>query len=44
MGINKFRTGAMVCKQLGFADYEETTAKKRTHKENLLAEIDQVAP
>ena len=31
-------------KQLGFADYEETTAKKRTMKEKFLAEMDQVVP
>ena len=27
-------------KQLGFADYEQTTAKKRTKKEKFLAEMD----
>jgi len=31
-------------KQLGFADYEQTTAKKRTKKEKFLAEMDQVVP
>ena len=30
-------------KQLGFADYEQPTAKKRTKKEKFLAEMDQVA-
>ena len=29
-------------KQFGFSDYEQTTAKKRTKKEKLLAEMDQV--
>ena len=29
-------------KQLGFSDYEQTTAKKRTKKEKFLAEMDQV--
>ena len=31
-------------KQLGFADYEQSTAKKRTKKEKFLAEMDQVVP
>ena len=31
-------------KQLGFSDYEQTTAKKRTKKVNFLAEMDQVVP
>ena len=31
-------------KQLGFADYEQTTAKKRTKKEKFLADMDQVVP
>ena len=31
-------------KQLGFADYEQTTAQKRTKKEKFLAEMDQVVP
>ena len=31
-------------KQLRFADYEQTTAKKRTKKEKFLAEMDQVVP
>ena len=31
-------------KQLRFADYEQTTAKKRTNKEKFLAEMDQVVP
>ena len=34
----------MGVKQLGFADYEQTTAKKRTKKEKFLAEMDQVVP
>ena len=34
----------MGCKQLGFAHYEQTTAKKRTKKEKFLAEMNQVAP
>jgi len=31
-------------KQLGFSDYEQTTAKKRTKKEKFLSEMDQVVP
>jgi IS5 family transposase len=31
-------------KQLGFADYELTTAKKRTKRENFLAEMEAVVP
>ena len=31
-------------KQLAFSDYEQSTAKKRTKKEKLLAEMDQVVP
>ena len=31
-------------KQLGFADYKQTTAKKRTKKEKFLADMDQVVP
>ncbi len=31
-------------KQLGFADDEQTTAKKSTKKEKFLAEMDQVVP
>ena len=31
-------------KQLGFSDYEQSTAKKRTKKEKFLAEMDQVVP
>jgi IS5 family transposase len=31
-------------KQLGFAVYEQTFAKKRTKKEKFLAEMDQVCP
>jgi IS5 family transposase len=31
-------------KQLGFADYEESTAKKGTKKKKFLAEMDQVVP
>ena len=34
----------MGCKQLGFADYEQTTAKNRTKKEKFFAEMDQVVP
>jgi IS5 family transposase len=29
-------------KQLGFSDYEQTTAKERTKKEKFLPEMDQV--
>jgi len=31
-------------KQLGFSDYEQTTAKKRTKKEKFLAEMEKVVP
>jgi transposase, IS5 family len=31
-------------KQLGFSDYEQTTAKMLTKKEKYLAEMDQVVP
>jgi IS5 family transposase len=31
-------------KQLGFSDYEQTTAKKRTKREKFLAEMDAVVP
>ena len=31
-------------KQLGFSDYEQSTAKKRTKKEKFLSEMDQVVP
>jgi transposase, IS5 family len=31
-------------KQLGFGDYEQTTAKKRTRREKFLDEMDQVVP
>jgi len=31
-------------KQLGFGDYEQSTAKKRTKREKFLAEMDQVVP
>ena len=31
-------------KQLGFSDYEQSTAKKRTKREKFLAEMDQVVP
>jgi IS5 family transposase len=31
-------------KQLGFGDYEQTTAKKRTKREKFLAEMDAVVP
>ncbi len=31
-------------KQLGFGDYEQTTAKKRTKCEKILADMDQVVP
>jgi IS5 family transposase len=34
----------MGCKQLGFGDYEQTTAKKRTKREKFLDEMDQVVP
>ena len=31
-------------KQLGFADYEQSTAKKRTKREKFLAEMEKVVP
>jgi len=31
-------------KQLGFGDYEQTTAKKRTNREKFLADMEQVVP
>jgi IS5 family transposase len=31
-------------KQLGFGEYEQTTAKKRTKREKFLAEMDAVVP
>ena len=31
-------------KQLGFSDYEQSTAKKRTKREKFLAEMEQVVP
>jgi hypothetical protein len=34
----------MVSKQLGFGDYEQTTAKKRTRRERFLAEMEAVVP
>ncbi|CAK6701309.1 hypothetical protein BBFGKLBO_03073 [Synechococcus sp. CBW1107] len=34
----------MGSKQLGFGDYEQTTAKKRTRRERFLAEMEKVVP
>jgi IS5 family transposase len=34
----------LVGKQLGFSDYEQSTSKQRTKRENFLAEIEQVVP
>jgi IS5 family transposase len=31
-------------KQLGFEDYEQSTAKKQTKRERFLSEMDQVVP
>jgi hypothetical protein len=31
-------------KQLGFGDYEEPTAKKRTRREKVLADMEQMVP
>ncbi len=31
-------------KQLGFGDYEQSTAKKQTKREKFLAEMEQVVP
>ena len=36
--------GVMGGKQLGFGDYEQATAKKRTWREHFLAEIEKVVP
>ena len=38
------RTGVMGSKQLGFGDYEQTTAKKRTKRERFLGEMEKVVP
>jgi len=38
------RTGLMGGKQLGFSDYELTTAKKQTKRQNFLSEMEVVAP
>jgi len=37
-------TGLMGGKQLGFGDYEQTTAKKRTRRERFLTEMEAVVP
>ena len=34
----------MGSKQLGFGDYEQATAKKRTRRERFLAEMEKVVP
>jgi IS5 family transposase len=34
----------MGSKQLGFGDYEQSTAKKRTRRERFLAEMESVVP
>ena len=34
----------MCANQLGFSDYEQSTAKKRTKKEKFLADMDQLVP
>jgi transposase, IS5 family len=36
--------GVMGVKQLGFGDYEQATAKKRTRRERSLAEMEKVVP
>jgi IS5 family transposase len=36
------RTGVMSDKQLGFSDYELTTAKKQTKREKFLSEMEAV--
>jgi IS5 family transposase len=38
------RTGLMGGRQLGFSDYEQTTAKKQTKREKFLAEMEVVVP
>jgi IS5 family transposase len=37
-------TGLMGDNQLGFGDYEQSTAKKQTKREKFLAEMDNVVP
>ena len=34
----------MGCKQLGFGDYVQSAAKKRTRRERFLAEMESVVP
>ena len=34
----------MVTKQLGFGDYEQATAKKRTRRERFLSEMEKAVP
>ena len=42
--LSQFRTGVMGGKQLGFSDYELTTAKKQAKREKCLAEMEAVVP
>ena len=38
------RTGFMGSKQLGFGDYEQATAKRRTRRERFLDEMEKLVP
>jgi hypothetical protein len=42
--LPQFWTGLMGGKQLGFSDYELTTAKKQTKRERFLSEMEEVDP
>jgi len=42
--LSQARTGVMGGKQLGFSDYELTTAKKQTKREKFLSEMEAVVP
>jgi transposase, IS5 family len=42
--LTQARTELMGGKQLGFSDYEQTTAKKQTKREKILAEMEAVDP
>ena len=43
-GQVKSSTAVKVGKQLGFSDYEQTTAKKNVKKEKFLTEMNKVVP
>lgn len=40
--VSQERSGFMGRKQLGFGDYDQSTAKKRTKRENFMAEMEVV--